>query len=130
MPTARSTNTRDPRHALGSAAEDAAAQALVRAGLQLLLRNWRRRLGELDIVARDGDVLVVLEVRVRTNTHFGSAAASVDHSKQRRIVRTAQQLLQQQPGLAKLRVRFDVIEAQPVGTSFELNWIKHAFSAT
>ena len=120
---------RDPRHALGSAAECAAAEVLELAGLQVLLRNWRRRRGELDIVARDGDVLVVAEVRVHNHAEFGSAAASVDFIKQKKIIRTTQQLLQQQPALAKLRVRFDVIEAKHHAGAFELNWIKYAFSA-
>jgi putative endonuclease len=119
----------DPRHQLGAAAEAAAVTHLANASLQILLRNWRRRGGELDIVAREGDVLVIVEVRVRSSDDFGSAAATVDHVKQRRIIRTTQQLLQQQPALARLRVRFDVIAAQPKGSGFTLQWIKHAFSA-
>jgi len=115
---------------LGSAAEDAAAQLVSEAGLTVLHRNWRRRSGELDIVARQGDVLAVIEVRVRNHARFGSAADSVDQGKQRRIVRTTQQLLQQQTPLARLRVRFDVIEARPQATGFSLNWIRHAFDAS
>ncbi len=102
---------------------------LAAAGLAILHRNWRRRCGELDIVALHGDVLAIIEVRVRNHCGFGSAADSVDRGKQRRIVRTTQQLLQQQPQLARLRVRFDVIEARPNGSSFDLNWIRHAFDA-
>lgn len=129
MATARSAPRRDARHVIGSAAEDAAVAALASADLQILLRNWRRRTGELDIVARERDVLVIVEVRLRTRDDYGSAAASVDFAKRRRIIRTAQQLLQQQPALARLRVRFDVIAARPTGSSFELQWIRHAFSA-
>lgn len=102
---------------------------LTKAGLVVLYRNWRRRSGEIDIVAMHGEVLVIIEVRVRNHAGFGSAADSVTHAKQRRIVRTTQQLLQQQPQLARLRLRFDVIEARPNGSAFELNWIRHAFDA-
>ncbi len=149
-----SSNTSDPRHLLGAAAEQAAAAGLQAAGLEILLRNWRRRSGELDIVAREADVLVIGEVRVRNHADFGSAADSVDARKCQRIIRTTQQLLQQNPPLARLRVRFDVIAAEiidaasaregnggampPQGTRwltdpsgrFKLQWIRHAFSAT
>lgn len=151
MATASREGRRDPRHALGAAAEDAAAAALVGAGLQILLRNWRRRTGELDIIAREGEVLVVVEVRVRSRADYGSAADSIDPRKCRRIIRTTQQLLQQQPALGRLRLRFDVIAARPLDTDrgaarcaplqsalkilpdpggrFELAWIRHAFAA-
>ena len=73
------------------------------------MRNYRRRGGELDVVAREGDVLVIGEVRTRSSESFGGAAASVDGWKQHKIVRAATQLLQQHKDLAQLRVRFDVL---------------------
>jgi putative endonuclease len=92
--------------------------------VQILLRNWRFRLGELDIVGRDGDALVIVEVRKRSSNRFGGAAASVDARKQNKLRRAAALLLQQRKELAGLRVRFDVVAISPTG----IEWIKHAFT--
>jgi putative endonuclease len=92
--------------------------------------NYRRRLGELDIVARADGVLVVAEVRTRTSSAYGGAAASVDRRKQRRITRAASQLLQQRADLACLAVRFDVlVVSDPYGPAPAIEWIQHAFEA-
>ena len=116
------------RATLGKSAEDLAAEFLERQGLVVLLRNYRRRSGELDVVAQDGDVLVVVEVRTRSTETFGGAAASIDGWKQHKIVRATTQLLQQRKDLARLRVRFDVIVIHGAGeTQPSVEWIKHAF---
>lgn len=119
------------RRRIGSQAEDIAAEYLTAHGLVLLHRNYRRRLGELDLIARDSpDVLVIAEVRTRASEAYGGAAASVDHRKRRRIVRAAQQLLQRERALARLRVRFDVIVVSNLASSTpRVEWIKHAFEA-
>src|SRR5215472_9775233 len=97
------------RQQRGQRAEALAAQYLRAAGCEILQCNFRRRLGELDIVARAREVLVIAEVRTRSTQGYGGAAASVTRAKQRRITRAAQQLLQQRRDLASLPVRFDVI---------------------
>jgi putative endonuclease len=112
------------RQRIGQAAEDAAVEFLKTQGLEILLRNFRLRLGELDIVARDGDTLVIVEVRRRSSNRFGGAAASVDFRKQAKLRRAAALLLQQRKTLAALCVRFDVIALGPAG----IEWIKHAFT--
>ena len=118
------------RQQRGRRAEELAAQFLRAAGCEILACNYRRRLGELDIVARVDDVLVVAEVRTRASDAYGGAGASVDRSKQRRITRAAQQLLQQRSELAELPVRFDVlIVSDPFGASPAIEWIQHAFEA-
>jgi putative endonuclease len=118
------------RAQLGKSAEDIAAEHLRRQGLEVLARNYRRRNGELDVVARVGDVLVVVEVRTRTSELFGGAAASIDGWKRRKIIRATQQLLQQQQDLARLRVRFDVIVVHDVASAHpRVEWIQHAFDA-
>jgi putative endonuclease len=118
------------RAVLGRSAEDIAAEFLIAQGLSVLLRNYRRRGGELDLVARDGDVLVVVEVRTRSTDEFGGAAASVDGWKQHKIIRAATQLLQQRKDLAQLRVRFDVIVVRGTdGPRPTVEWLKHAFEA-
>lgn len=112
------------RHEIGQAAENAAVTFLESEGVEILLRNFRRRLGELDIVAREHDTLVIVEVRNRSSVRFGGAAASVDFRKQTKLRRAAAQLLQQRKDLTELRVRFDVIAVTPKG----IEWIKHAFT--
>lgn len=112
------------RRRIGQAAEDAAVEFLRAQGLEVLLRNFRFRLGELDIVARDGPTLVIVEVRARTSDHFGGAAASVGARKQTKLRRAAALLLQQHRELSNLPVRFDVIAVK--GSRVE--WIRHAFT--
>jgi putative endonuclease len=116
------------RAAIGRSAEDIAADFLTEQGLTVLLRNYRRRSGELDIVARDGDVLVVAEVRTRSTDEFGGAAASVDGWKQHKIIRATMQLLQQRKDFAQLRVRFDVMAVRDAGgPRSTVEWLQHAF---
>jgi putative endonuclease len=120
-----------PRQQSGKRAEDLAAEFLRAQGCEILERNYRRRLGELDLVARERGVLVIAEVRTRAQATFGSAAASVDRRKQRRITRAAQQLLQQRADLARLPVRFDVLVVSELAAPEpRIEWIRHAFEAT
>jgi putative endonuclease len=116
--------------AIGAAAENLAARFLEQRGLTILLRNYRRRFGELDIVALEGEILVIVEVRCRASDQFGGAAASVDGWKQRKIVRAAHLLLLERRDLARLRARFDVITIDdPSSAAPEIQWIRQAFFA-
>jgi putative endonuclease len=118
------------RQQRGQRAEELAAEFLRAAGCEILQCNYRRRLGELDIVARSNEVLVIAEVRTRTSSAYGGAAASVDRRKQQRITRAASQLLQRSRDLARLPVRFDVLVVNdPYGPSPAIEWIQHAFEA-
>ena len=112
------------RQRIGAAAESAAVEFLQSQGLEVLLRNYRLRLGELDIVARDRNTLVIVEVRKRSSDRYGGAAASVDIRKQIKLRRAASLLLQRRRDLAEYRVRFDVIAVTPRG----IDWIQHAFT--
>jgi putative endonuclease len=114
--------------AIGRAAEDAACRHLERAGYQLLARNFRSRLGELDIVAIDGDALALVEVRYRSRRDFGGAAASITASKRARLVRAAQSLLKRRPELARLPARFDVVEVDGDPDKLRCRLIRAAFS--
>ena len=130
------------RVALGREAERLAAAHLEAAGAKILLRNFRRRRGELDLVALHRDVLLVVEVRLRSSERHGGGAASVDRRKQRRIVHATQQLLQQRRDLARHPIRFDVIALSPgpptteptaapsPGPAWRLDWLQHAFEAS
>lgn len=132
----RRTGVRTPRQRAGDAAEQAACDRLVADGCRILARNVRYREGELDIVAQDGATVVFVEVRLRNDTRFGGAAASVDHFKRRRLVRAAQHYLAQNFGgsaaagaprraAALPPCRFDVITADAGGVD---EWIRDAFS--
>jgi putative endonuclease len=119
------------RQAAGRKAEDIAADFLRTQGLELLLRNYRRRAGEIDVVARDREVLVIAEVRTRANDEFGGAAASVTRRKQTRIKRAAMQLLQQNKDLARMPARFDVLVVSDLDADVpKVEWIKHAFNSS
>jgi putative endonuclease len=110
--------------AIGDRQEQRAEHYLTRQGLKLLARNYRCRHGEIDLIMRDGDALVFIEVRYRKNARFGSAAASVTTGKQRRIIRTAQHYLQHHPSGADCR--FDVLA---MTGSEHLEWLKNAFES-
>ncbi|HEY1891622.1 MAG TPA: YraN family protein [Steroidobacteraceae bacterium] len=119
------------RQQIGRRAEDLATAYLQAQGAQILLRNYRCRCGELDIVARFGaSELAIVEVRTRSSNAYGGAAASIDAGKRQRLVRAASLLLQQRKDLARLRVRFDaVIVSDPLADAPAIEWIKHAFLA-
>ena len=115
------------RRARGAAVEDAARRHLLRAGLQDLARNVNYRLGELDLVMRDGECVVFVEVRYRGRADFGGGAASVDRWKRRKLVRAALLFLQRTPSLAEAPCRFDVVDASGDPDHPELHWLRAAF---
>ena len=107
---------------LGQSAEARAEAFLQTHGLKLLSRNWRCRFGEIDLVMQDGATLVFIEVRLRSRSDFGGAAASVTPAKQKKLLATARQYLAALKTLPPCR--FDVValsgDAAP-------EWIKNAF---
>jgi len=99
MPTARGS--------AGARAEAMAAEFLAHRGLAIVERNFRRRCGELDLIARDGDTLVFVEVRLRTRRDFGGAAESITTAKRARMIAAAGHYL---AGIARPPpCRFDAI---------------------
>jgi putative endonuclease len=109
----------------GQAAEELAAQFLREQGLQVLERNYRCRLGEIDLVIQDGDTVVFTEVRLRSSQRFGGAAYSVDRRKQQRIIMAARHWL---AGRRETACRFDVLLLDRLEKS-RIEWIRDAFSA-
>jgi putative endonuclease len=92
---------------VGAAGEDAACRRLRQAGYLIVTRNWRTRLGEIDVVARDGDVLVFIEVKLRSSAGFGGAEGAVGPAKRRRLVAAAKAFLAAHR--CELAARFDVV---------------------
>ena len=76
-------------HSSGIAAEELAARYLATQGLRVVARNFRCRFGEIDLIAKDGDALVFVEVRLRRSSRFGGAPASITHAKQKKLIATA-----------------------------------------
>lgn len=107
----------------GEAAEALAADFLQRRGLVILARNYRCRFGEIDLVARNGEMLVFVEVRARRSEAFGGAAGSITAAKRRRLVAAARHYL------ATHRVdracRFDVVLVR--GAEQQVEWLPDAF---
>ena len=104
-----------------------AREYLKRRGLKDFLPNYHSRFGEIDLIARDGDVLVFIEVRYRKNQSYGSAAASVEFYKQKKIIRTVQHFLQKKGLNNRMPCRFDVIGITGSDEKLEFQWIKNAF---
>ncbi|WP_444633300.1 YraN family protein [Cupriavidus oxalaticus] len=122
MPSFKSTTQPSDAQARGMRAEDRALAHLRRQGLQPVVRNYRCKGGEIDLVMRAPDgTLVFVEVRQRSGRGFGGAAASVTPAKQRRVLLAAAHYL---ATLAQLPpCRFDVVALEPG----RLDWLQHAF---
>ncbi|MBT00167.1 MAG: YraN family protein [Oceanospirillaceae bacterium] len=115
------------RRAKGKDAEQKAEHYLQSMGLKTLKRNAQCRLGEIDLIMRDGEHLVFIEVRQRSGSGFGGAAQSVDLRKQQKLIRTARFLLARNPGWSALPCRFDVIAYESDSAERPPIWYKDAF---
>ena len=114
----------------GERAEAAAAAYLGSKGLEILTRNFRCKLGELDLVARDGDTLVFVEVRYRGDGSLCNPLESITPAKQRKTVRAAMSYLQRHK-LFDSPCRIDVVSVQPGRVrKYRIEWIKNAIEAT
>ena len=112
-PSARQTG--DDKEAL-------ARRFLEQHGLRHVAHNVRCRHGEIDLVMRDAETLIFVEVRYRRSERFGGAAASVDRRKQARLTAAAGFYLQRHP--SDLPCRFDVVA---IGIGDQVQWIRNAF---
>lgn len=107
----------------GDGAEQQASRYLQQQGLNLVCSNFRCKMGELDLVMRDGATLVIVEVRFRQSEQFGGALASVTRQKQARIIAATQHYVIINK-LNNVSIRFDVVA---VAGDNRLEWIKNAF---
>lgn len=112
---------------IGNRGEDCAVEFLKNNGYEILNRNFYTRKGEIDIVAKDGDSVVFIEVKTRKNNNYGSAAEAVNAAKQKKLALTAQAYMNYK-NLTDSNLRFDVIEVDSENNSFAVkNHIKNAF---
>ena len=107
----------------GVDSETMAAAFLQGRGLTILVRNYRCRLGEIDLVARDGATTVFVEVRRRASSAFGGAAASITHAKRAKLVRAARHYLSSLRDVPQCRFDALLIEGEPP----RIEWIRDAF---
>jgi putative endonuclease len=119
----------DPRHVFGARAEREAARALEQGGLRVVERNVRLTGGEIDLVCRDGDVWVFVEVKARRPGWDDAPGAAVSWTKRRRLVRLAERYMKWR-GLRDVRCRFDVVEVTGDGRgSAVVRHLRSAFDA-
>lgn len=108
--------------------ETFASNHLSAQGLEIIARGYRCRLGELDIVCRDGDALVIVEVRARSTGAYTTALDSISRRKRQRIVNAARHFLMRHPHWFHRPLRFDVVAIDAVDTDQpRLSWVRNAF---
>jgi len=111
---------------LGKQAETAARGYLERHGLRFVTCNYHCHFGELDLIMRDGEYLVFVEVRYRKPSGYGDGIDSITNSKKQKLISSAKCYLLERNLFDKIPCRFDVIAAAP-GKENKINWIKDAF---
>ncbi len=114
------------RRERGARAEKLARRYLEQQGLKFREANFHCRQGEIDLIMQDDESLVFVEVRYRGNDRYGSAAETVDRTKQRKLVTTALYYLQTRPELAKLATRFDIIAISGDTPTPTIDWHPNA----
>lgn len=119
----------DPRQILGKYGEDLACAALERRGYAILARRYRTRFGEIDIVARDGDTTVFVEVKARDGDSFGGGADAVTGWKQHRLTGMALDYLTRTGGHER-PCRFDVVAIDVSSTPPQVELFVNAFDGT
>lgn len=107
---------------VGHAAEEMAEEFLRQQGLKTLERNFRCKMGEIDLIMSEANTLVFVEVRLRQNPNYLSGAESITHAKMRRLARTAEYYLLDRAPDDDFECRFDVISMDE-----SIDWIRDAF---
>mgnify|MGYP006077827259 FL=1 len=111
------------RHRTGKIGEDKATEYLEKLGYKIIERNFVAKQGEIDIIAKDKQELVFIEVKTRTNTLYGKPVEAVNEPKQKHLINTAKYYLYSKH-LENEFVRFDVIEIYLKNKSIKVNHIK------
>lgn len=116
------------RQTFGKSSEDAAAAELERRGYEILARRYRTRHGEIDIVAREEETTVFVEVKARATTEFGTAAEAVTRRKQQKLIAMAREYLACNR-LTDVPCRFDVVAIDGIGAGCRMIVYVNAFEA-
>jgi putative endonuclease len=100
-------------------------------GLEVMELGYQCRLGELDLICRERETLVIVEVRARSRRARGSALETVDWRKRRKLVRATRYYLMRHPEWLERAMRFDVVAIDAIDTPVpRLTWIKNAFDGS
>ena len=126
--TAKPAKRKPDARAAGARYEDIALAHLERAGLALIARNYHCRYGEIDLVMRERDTVVFVEVRYRRSGGFGDGIDSVHAGKRAKLVRAAGAFLADHPRLADTACRFDVLAIADDARA-PIDWRRNAFEA-
>jgi putative endonuclease len=110
----------------GKESESLAVKTLKKQGYEILETNFKTKLGEIDIIARDGDTLVFVEVKARKNQRYGDPRSAVTWHKQRKISLTALYYLKK-TGRMNVRARFDVVSILLDENHPRIEIVKNAF---
>lgn len=111
----------------GQKAETFAARYLKHQGLKLLERNFTSSFGEIDLIMKDNETLVFIEVKFRTDSDWADAVETVTISKQQKIIKTAKHYKQKHKISEYIACRFDVIAIDNELNAENTEWFKHAF---
>jgi len=115
---------------IGQTVERYALNYLKKAGLSTITQNWSCRFGEIDLIMLEHETVVFVEVRYRKSNYFGGALESIDQHKRRKLLKTAESFLNENPNWLEHACRFDVITVQPSQPeTFKLDWIQDAFES-
>ncbi|MBA4367950.1 MAG: YraN family protein [Desulfobacterium sp.] len=120
---------RNQKQQHGEKGESIAVEQLKKNGYKIIERNYRTKMGEIDIIAKDGDVIVFIEVKARQTTSYGNPKYAVTSTKQKKIARTAQVYLKSTNQLDK-RARFDVVAIHLKEDRQSIEIIQNAFDLT
>ena len=113
------------RHILGKTGEEIGTKYLIKNGYKIIIRNFRCRQGEIDIIAQDKNEIVFIEVKTRKNTNYGYPIDAVDKRKQKHILNASKYYIYINK-LEKRNIRFDVIEIYKKD-KFYINHIKNIY---
>ena len=111
----------------GKKAEEIALNHLKKAGLRLIQPNFLCKLGEIDLIMKDQQTIVFVEVRYRKSVRFGTGAETVRYYKQQRIIRAAQVFLKSTKWTNTKPCRFDIVDLTGDLSQPDIRWIKSAF---
>jgi putative endonuclease len=120
--------THDDRQGLGRRGEDLAAKHLAAKGYQIVTRNWRWETGELDMVAKDGENLVFVEVRTRRGQALGTPEESVTAAKQARLIALAEAYVQTHDWQGSWRLDFVAVEMDRRGRLLRVDHYENAIT--
>ena len=112
---------------IGQHAEQQACHYLLKKGLTLIESNFRCKMGEIDLIMRDGELLVFTEVKARQSNAFIGGLESVDYRKQQRLLRASTYYLQHKRLTDKYACRFDIVVVTINSAPPKIEWTKDAF---